>query len=116
MKWPLDEIDVRNRSSQKLGAKMLRLLAHPLDQFRAQDTLGEAGEILDQRSESELAPGFVAVDDEGLQVGTRSINGCGETRAAGSDDDDVAGVFCHRSSVRFVTALKDAVATEPGQP
>jgi hypothetical protein len=98
MKRALAEIDVRNGSGQKLRAKMLRLLAHALDQFRAQDTLGEAGEILDHGRQRELAAGFVSIDNQRLEISARGINGSRQPGAPAPDDDHVM----HDSSSEWI--------------
>src|ERR1700740_1679958 len=89
MKWPLAEIDVRNSSGPKLRAKMLCLLAHALDQFRAQDPLGKAGEILDHGRQRELAARVGFIDNQRLEIGARGINGSRQPGAPAPDDDHV---------------------------
>ena len=56
----LREIGIDDGAVDVLGAEILRLLLHVLDQFRAVDAFGEAREILHQRGERELSAGFVA--------------------------------------------------------
>ena len=68
------------------------LLLHVLDELGALDAFGPAGEIFDERGDGELAAGLVAFKDEGLEVGTRGVDGGGEAGAAGAEDDGVAHV------------------------
>ena len=45
-----------------------RLLAHILDQFGALDSVGKTGKVFDQRSERQLAAGFVTLDHQRFQI------------------------------------------------
>ena len=76
----------------QLGAEAGGLLLHVLDQLGALDALGPAGKVLDQRGDGELAAGLVAFEDEGLEVGAGGVDGGGESGAAGTEDDGVAGL------------------------
>ena len=96
-KRTLAEIDAGEVRHAIFGAETLRLLAHVLDQLRAQNSFGKAGEILDQRGQRKLAAGLVAFDDQRFQVGARGVEGGGVSGTAGADDDDVAefrSYFC----------------------
>src|ERR1700722_11860285 len=98
-KWPLAQVDAGEMRHAVFGSETLGLLAHVLDQLRAENAFGEAGEILDQRGERKLSAGFVAFDDQRLQVGARGVKGGSVSGTAGADDDDVAS-FAHISLVR----------------
>jgi hypothetical protein len=90
------EIDGAEVSHPELGAEADCLLLHVLDELRALDTLGPAGEVFDQRGDGELAAGLVAFEDERLEVGACGVNGSGKSGAAGAEDDSVARrVFRH---------------------
>ena len=60
-------------SQHVLGAETLRLLAHVLDQFRPLNAFWEAGEIFDQCGDRQLPAGFVAFNDERLEIGARGV-------------------------------------------
>ena len=109
----LAEIDADDMPGPELSAKARCLLAHVVDEFRPLDAFGEAGKVLHQRGEGQLAAGLVAVDDEWLQVGASSIDGGGQPRASGADDDDIANVIGHRSRNRFPGTQEDAEALVP---
>ncbi len=79
------------------GAEARRLLLHVVDQLRALNAVGPAGKVLDQGGDGELAAGFVAFEDQRLQVGARGVDGSGKSGAAGAEDDGVAN-FCHELS------------------
>ena len=67
------------------------LLLHVLDEVWALDTLGPSGEVFYQGGDGELAAGFVAFQDERLEVGAGSVDGGSQACAAGTEDDSVAG-------------------------
>ena len=90
----LAEVDAGEVTHAILGAEALRLLAHVLDQLRAQDSFGKSGKILDQRGQGELSAGLVAFDDQRFQVGARGVQGGGVSGASGPDDDYVSS-FAH---------------------
>ena len=75
--------------------KFLRLLAEILHQLIAIDALRKARKILHFRSRGELAAGQNALNDEGLEISTASINGRGETGTAGTDDHDIFNCLGH---------------------
>jgi hypothetical protein len=66
-----------------------RVLAQVLHQLEAVDPRGKAGKVLHLARGRQLAARQGALDDQGVQVGARGVDGRGETRAAGADDDDV---------------------------
>ncbi len=86
------QVRLGHRARLELGAEARRLLAHVLDQVRPEDAVREAGEILYHRGQRELPARLVAVNDQRLQVGARSVNGRGQSGAAATDDDDVVHV------------------------
>ena len=67
----------------------MRLFAHIFDELVAQDAVGEAGVIFDHGGQRELSARFMTVDDQRLQIGTRSVDGGGKASAAAADDDHV---------------------------
>lgn len=73
-----------------LGAEAGGLLLHVLDELGTLNALGPAGEVFDEGCDGELAAGLVAFEDEGLEVGTGGVDGRGQSRAAGAEDDGVA--------------------------
>src|SRR5579871_438994 len=83
------EVSVDDRAMHEFGAKVLRLFLHVFHEFRSVDAFGKPGKVLHQRSERELAAGFMAADYEGFQIGAGGVDGCGVAGAAGSYDHDV---------------------------
>jgi len=84
----------------QFGAEASSLLLHVLDELGSLHAVGPAGKVFNQRGDRKLATGFVAFEDEGLQVRASSVDGCGEARAAGAEDDSVAyGSFGHTSLI-----------------
>jgi len=78
----------------KLGPEARGLLLHVVDQFRTLDALRPAGKVLDQGGDGELAAGFVAFEDQGIEAGAGGVDGRGESGAAGAEDYGVANL-CH---------------------
>jgi hypothetical protein len=92
------EIDGAEMGHAQLGAEADGLLLHVLDKVGALDAFGPAGKVFDQGGDGELAAGLVAFEDERLEVGACSVDGGGESGAAGAEDDSVARrVFRHKS-------------------
>src|SRR5215469_10553853 len=83
------QINFGHSASLEISAEFLRLLAHVFDKLRPQDPVREAWKILDVRGEGKLAPGLMAIENQWLEVRTRSIDGGGETSAATADNYDV---------------------------
>jgi hypothetical protein len=71
------EIDGVEVGHLEFGAEADGLLLHVLDEVRTLDALGPAGKVFDQRGDGELAARLVAFEDEGLEVGTGSVDGGG---------------------------------------
>jgi hypothetical protein len=69
------------------GAKPLCLLFHVLDQLRALNTFGKAGEIFHFRGDGELSARFMSFDDQRLQVRSRRIDGGRISGTAGSENN-----------------------------
>ena len=63
------EVDAVGVGGDELGAEALGLLPELHHQLRAQDAVGEPGEVLDVGGEHELPAGADALDDDRLQVG-----------------------------------------------
>ena len=53
-----------------------------------EDAVGEAGEVLDVGGEHELAARADALDHDRLQVGAARVDGRGEPRGSGADDQE----------------------------
>src|SRR5262249_25099113 len=88
-KRALRQIHFGHRSGAKLGAKSLSLLAHIFNQLWPENAVWKAGEIFDHGRDGQLAAGFVAIDDHGLQIGARSVDGRSQAGASTADNDDV---------------------------
>ena len=97
----------------ELGAKALGLLAHVVDEFRALNAVGEAGEILDQSGDGELPAGLMAINDQRAEIGASGVDSGSQPRASGADDDDIANIVGHRSRNRFPEMPEDAAAPRP---
>ena len=77
----------------ELGSEAGGLLLHVLDEFGALDALGPAGKVFHQGGDGELTAGLVAFQHQGLEIGTRGVDGCGQAGAAGAEDDEIAGFY-----------------------
>ena len=66
----------------QLGAEANRLFFHILDELGALDSLRPAGKVLHQRGDGELPTRLVTLQNQGLQVGSCGVDGCGEAGAA----------------------------------
>ena len=95
-KRAIAQLDAGDVSQHVFGAETLRLLAHVFDQLRTLDSVGEPGEILDQRGDRELAARLVAFDHKRFEVRARSVQCSRVSRAAGTNDDDVANIHKYR--------------------
>ena len=88
----------------QVGAELLGLLLHLLGEVEAGDALGEAGVVLDELGEGDLAAGHVALEDDGVEAAAAAVDAGREAGRAGADDDDVdvgggvAGGFRHEVS------------------
>ena len=108
----LGEIDGAEVGHAQLGAEADGLLLHVLDELGALDALGPAGKVFDQRGDGELAAGLVAFEDERLEVGAGSVDGSGESGAAGAEDDSVARrVFRHMDSISVNARRRKRIQT-----
>ena len=76
----------------QLGAELHGLLLHLLGEVEARDALGEAGVVLDELGERDLAAGHVALEDDRLEAAAAGVDAGREARGAGADDDDVEHV------------------------
>lgn len=65
------------------------LLLHLEHEVRAHNTFGKARKILDLGGGGELAADLGARDQQGIEVGTGSVNRSGESSATRPDDDDI---------------------------
>src|ERR1041384_5783042 len=84
----LVEVNFGYGAGFEFRAELLRLLAHVLDEFGAQNAVREPGIILNVGGERKLAAGLMSIENEGLQVRARSVNRSGEAGTATADDDD----------------------------
>ena len=71
------------------GPEAGRLLLHLGHEGGSLDAVAESGEVLDGRGGGQEPSGLLARDQEGVEVGTRGVDGCCPAGTAGSDDDDV---------------------------
>ncbi len=92
----LGEIHFADRARFELRAEFLRLFAHILDQFRAQNAIGKSGEILHVRGQGELPAGFVPFQNERAQIGARGVDRRRQPRTTTSDNHDL--VHAHGSA------------------
>lgn len=97
---PLAQIRAGHVAMFIFGAKASGLLAHVLDQLRSLDAFRETGEILYQGGKRKLATRFMALQQQWLQIGARSVKRSRVSGTTGTDDDDVADVL-HRTSFRL---------------
>ncbi len=95
------EVDGGEVGHAELGAEAGGLLLHVLDEFGALHALGPAGKVFNEGGDGELAAGLVAFEDERLEVRAGGVDGGGEARAAGSENDGVADFVRggHRDSI-----------------
>ncbi len=85
---------------EHLGAEALGLGLHLGHEVGPLDAVGEPGEVLDLGRVHEVAAGFDgARDDEGLEVGSGSVDGGRVSGRARSDDDDVTHVCAFLSLI-----------------
>ncbi len=77
----------------KFGTEARGLLPHVVDQFGALNALWKAGEIFDQGCHGQLSAGFMPFQDKRFEVGTRGVDGGGQSGAPGAHDDCVAYLF-----------------------
>ncbi|KAI3485037.1 hypothetical protein L1887_51710 [Cichorium endivia] len=88
------EIELGDGLGVDLGAEADGLCAELVHDLGTTDAIGEAGEVLDVGGGGELsargeAVGEHALEEHGLEVGTRQVDGGGVTGRAGADDDDL---------------------------
>src|ERR1700746_1023084 len=95
-KRAIAQVYAGDMSQHVFGAETLRLLAHVFDQLGALDSVGEPGEILDQRGDRELAARLVAFDDKRFEVRARGVQRSRVSRAPGTNDDDVSNIHRRR--------------------
>ena len=79
---PRGEVHLGDHVIDMLGAEALRLGPHLSHELGPLDALGEPGEVLHVRGDCELATGLETLDDEGLEVGPRGVERCGEAGGA----------------------------------
>src|SRR5260370_582792 len=83
------QIDFTDGAGLELRAKPLRLLAHIVDELGTEYAVGKAGIVFHHGGEGELPSGLVAVNHQGLEIGTRGVDRSGKAGATSDDDDDV---------------------------
>ena len=106
----LREIGVDDGAMHELGAEILRLQLHVLDQVGTVDALGEAREVLHQSGQRELSAGFVAGDHERLQIGAGGVDGGRVAGAAGTYDHYVS----HWSDSQVSTGVRKRTGQRAG--
>ncbi len=74
----------------EFGAEILRLHLHVLHQIGTVDPLRKPGEIFHQGGEGKLAAGFMAGNDERLQIGAGRVNSGSVSGATGAYDYHVS--------------------------
>ena len=104
----MTEVDAGHMAGLEFGAEARTLIPHVIDKLRPLNTLGETWKVFHEGCKGQLATGFMAVDDERLEVSTGGVEGGGEAGASLADDDDVANVVSHGNRNRFLAAKKDA--------
>ena len=102
------QVHIGDRAGLEFGAKARGLLAHILDELRPQDAIGKARIVFDHGRESQLPPGFVAVNHERLQVGAGGVDGSGEPGTAAADNDDVVHFRLPRPPLDDAARLRDS--------
>ena len=81
------QVERRDVALHDLGSEPLRLRPHLGDQGRPQDAVAESGKVLHVGGQHQLPPGLQPFDEQRLQVGPRGVQGGGQSRRAGPDDD-----------------------------
>jgi hypothetical protein len=84
------EVDGSEVGHAELGAKADGLLLHVFDEFGALHALGPAGKVFYQGGDGELSTRLVAFKDERLKIRAGSVDGGGEARASGAQNNSVA--------------------------
>src|SRR5690606_12714251 len=90
----LREIDLLDVRGDELRPLTLRLLAELRHHLLPRDSLRVTGEVLDVRREHQLSagdepPSVEAFDAQGLEAGSRRIDGRGQPCGTGADDQDL---------------------------
>ena len=79
-----------------ISTELFGLLTHIVHQLRAEDTLGETGEVLNFSRVHQRATGSQGTgNDNRLESSARSVNSRSVSRRTGADDDDVVDSFRH---------------------
>ena len=88
------KIHAFNPVTCKSGTETFCLAADLVHECVAVHPFREAREIFDLGGRRQLPAGLGALQDEWVQVGACSVDGGGESGAAGSEDDDVFHIVC----------------------
>src|SRR5690606_17531904 len=105
----------------QLGTEPLSLLAHVVHELGAEDPVREAGVVLHLGGGHERAAVLHTLEDERTQLGAGGVQGRGVTGRPGADDDQVADVLLHGSSVSVtspcpVTGAAASATGSAGRP
>src|SRR5262249_30047749 len=90
------ELDLDDLVHNHLGPHVLRLGPHLLHQPGSLDDIGEARVVLHVGRDRHLPAGLRALDDDGLEHGTRRINRGGIACGAGTENENFAVFGGHR--------------------
>jgi hypothetical protein len=71
------------------SAKLLRLLHHPLHQFRTQNALREAGEVFHLGRRHQLPTHRASGNQQRVEHRPRRVNARRQSSGTGADDDDL---------------------------
>src|SRR5262249_14316671 len=107
------EVDPLRVGGDDLGALSLRLLAETHHELLPRDLLRKARIVLHVAREHELAArdepaGVEALYAEGSQVRARGVDGRGQPRRAGTDDDDL--VMAGLAHARFLSIAPEGMS------
>ena len=97
--WPLRKVDLFDIVILDSRSETLRVLAHPLHQFRPHNACIIAGPIVDFGRGHQLPAYFDSRNHHRRQIGARGVNGssiAGRSRA--NDDNRCVAIFGHRRS------------------
>ena len=82
------------------GAEAFGLLLHVLDQVRAVDAFGKAGEVLDFGGKRKLSAYLQALDHQRFQASAGGIDSGGVSGATGTNNDDFMHVGLISETIR----------------
>ena len=111
-------VESRGRArDRELGSELLRLHERAAREHLPRDPRGKAEIVLDARARPRLPARRVRLDDEHVEPLRRRVDGGGEARGPGADDDDVAhDVLVHGVQTQAVRDLLDRRLLQDGAP